>query len=183
MKIIPHLSAMAIITIIMGLIYVSVQQFYRSNANDPQVRIAYELRDHLRNGKPLSFTDTIELERSLSIFAEAYDENGDPMRSTGFLNGRMPQLPKDVFQYAKTNGEHWITWQPKQNIRMAIGIVRVQAGPIAYLAVGRSLKEVEARLSRLTNMLFVGWTLCIAIVLVNWLVIYYNCRKENWIDA
>ena len=48
MKFIQHLSAIAIITIIMGLIYASVQQTYRSNADDPQIQIAHDLRDHLQ---------------------------------------------------------------------------------------------------------------------------------------
>lgn len=38
MKIVQHLSAMAIITIIMGLICASVQQTYRFNANDPHLQ-------------------------------------------------------------------------------------------------------------------------------------------------
>src|SRR4029078_4443292 len=145
MKTIQHFSAMAIITIIMGLIYASVQQTYRSNANDPQIQIAHDLRDHLQKGKPLVFDDTIELEKSLSVFKEAYDQNGDPIQSTGFLNGKMPRLPKGVFKYAKANGEHWVTWQPQHKVRMAMGIVRIHAEPIAYLAVGRSLREVEER--------------------------------------
>ena len=179
MKTIQHLSAMAIITIIMGLIYASVQQTYRSNANDPQVQIAHDLKTHLQKGKSLVFNETIELEKSLSVFTEAYDQNGNPLQSTGFLNGKMPHLPKGVFDYASANGEHWVTWQPQRNVRMAMGIVSVHAGPVAYLAVGRSLSEVEERVSRLTNMVFVGWILCMAVVLINWLVTYYSYRKEN----
>lgn len=183
MKILEHLSAMAIITIIMGLIYGSVQQTYRSNANDPQVQIAHDLRDHVQKGKALAFDDTIDLEKSLSVFREAYDENGLPLQSTGFLNGKMPQLPKGVFEYAKANGEHWVTWQPQSNVRMAMGIVHIANGPFAYLAVGRSLKEVEERVSQLTDMVFVAWILCIAVTAVNWLVTYYNYRKKNYTIA
>jgi hypothetical protein len=178
MKIIQHLSAMAIITIIMGLIYASVQQTYRSNANDPQIQIAHDLRDYLQKGKPLAFDDTVDLERTLSVFKEAYDENKNPIQSTGFLNGRMPQIPKDVFEHAKANGEHWVTWQPQRNVRIALGIVSVNAGPIAYLAVGRSLREVEERVSRLITMVFIGWLLCMSVVLINWLVTYYNYKKN-----
>jgi hypothetical protein len=94
MKIIQHLSAIAIITIIMGLIYASVQQTYRSNADDPQAQIAYDMRDHLQKGKSLVFDHTVELGKSLSVFKETYDANGNAIQSTGFLNGRMPQLPE-----------------------------------------------------------------------------------------
>lgn len=178
MKIIQHLSAIAIITIVMALIYASVQQTYRSNADDPQIQIAHDVRDHLQNGKTIAFDDTIDLEKSLSVFKEAYDENANPIQSTGFLNGSMPQLPKGVFELVKSNGEHWVTWQPQRNVRMAMCIVRVNAAPIAYLAVGRSLREVEERVSRLTKMVFIGWILCICVVLINWLVTYYDYRKK-----
>lgn len=179
MKTVQHLSAIAVITILTGVIYVGVQQTYRSNANDPQIQIAHELRDHLQKGRPLEFDDTVELERSLSVFKEAYDQNGNPIQSTGFLYGKMPQLPKGVFEYAKANGEHWVTWQPQRNIRMAMGIVHVKADRVAYLVVGRSLKEIEERVSRLTNMVFVGWLLCILVVLINWLVTYYHDRRKE----
>jgi hypothetical protein len=179
MKITQHLSAITIITIIMGLIYASVQQTYRSNADDPQIQIAHDLRDHLQNGKAIAFDDTIDLERSLSVFKEAYDENVNPIQSTGFLNGKMPRIPKGIFEDAKTNGEHLVTWQPQRNVRMAMCVVRVGTTPIAYLAVGRSLREVEERVSRLTTMVFIAWLLCLAIVLFNWVVTYYTYKKKN----
>jgi hypothetical protein len=179
MKTIQHLCAIAIVTIILGLIYASVQQSYRSNANDPQAQIAHDLRDHLQQGKPVVFDDTVELEKSLSVFKETYDQNGDPIQSTGFLNGSMPLLPKGVFEYARANGEHWVTWQPRRDVRMAMGIVHVNAGPVAYLAVGRSLRDVEERESRLSKMIFVGWVLCISMVLINWLVTYYNVKRAS----
>jgi len=45
------------------------------------------------------------------------NENGNPIQSTGFLNGKMPQLLKGVFEFAKANGEDWVTWQPQRNVR------------------------------------------------------------------
>lgn len=178
MKIYQHLSVMVIITIVMALIYASVQQTYRSNANDPQVQLAHDLRDRLQKGESLAFDDTVDLGSSLSIFKETYDRDGSPLQSTAFINGRIPRLPKGVFEYARANGEHWVTWQPQSGVRMATGIVRVDAAPVAYLAVGRSLKEVEERISNLTKMVFIGWILCIAVVLINWLVTYYHYQRK-----
>jgi len=162
----------------MGLIYTSVQQNYRSSANDPQIQIAHDLRDRLQQGKPLIFDDTVELKTSPSVFKESFDSNGNSIQSTGFLDGKRPNLPKGVFEHARAKGENWITWQPKRGIRMATGIVAVNSKAVAYLAVGRSLKDVEQRISRLTTMVFISWLLCITIVLVNWLVTYYNCKKQ-----
>ena len=179
MKTIPHLSAMAIITIIIGLIYCAVQQNYRSSANDPQVQIAQELRSDLQKGKLMPFDDSVEMQTSLSVFEEACDKNGNPLLSTGYLNGKVPRLPKGVFEYAKANGEHWLTWQPQENVRMATGIVRVDVGPIAYLVVGRSLSEVEKRVSAMGKMIFMGWVLCICVVLVNWLISFYYYNRKD----
>jgi NADH:ubiquinone oxidoreductase subunit K len=61
---------------------------------------------------------------------------------------------------------------------MAMGIVHVNATPIAYVAVGRSLQEVEARVSKLTSMVVIAWVLCVCVVLVNWLVTFYNKKKD-----
>lgn len=178
MKSLQHFSTMILLTVIMCLVYAGIQQNYRSNANDPQIQIAHELRDRLQQGKPLIFDDTVTLERSLSVFKESFDAKGNPVQSTGFIYGRMPQLPKGVFEYAKAYGENRITWQPRGGIRMAAVIVAVNASPMAYLAVGRSLKEVEERISGLARMVFISWLLCISVVLINWLVTYYNHKKQ-----
>jgi len=179
MKTSPHLTAIAIITIVIGLIYCAVQQNYRSSANDPQVQIARELQGNLQKGNPLPFGDSVEMETSLSVFQQTYDKNANPLLSTGYLNGKVPRLPKGVFEYAKTNGEHWITWQPQENVRMATGIVRVNVGPVAYLVVGRSLNDVEKRIASMTKMIFMGWILCICVVLVNWLVTFYHYNRKD----
>ena len=47
MKSVQHLCALGIITIILGLIYASVQQVYRNSANDPQVQLAHEIANRL----------------------------------------------------------------------------------------------------------------------------------------
>ena len=181
MKALQHFSALAVISIIMGLIYVAVQQNYRSNANDPQIKIAHDLRDRLESGRSagsLVFRDTIDLEKSLGTFVIAYDQRERPIQSSGILNGRLPQLPVGVFDFVKTHGEDWVTWQPQHNVRMAMGIIKVNASPISYIAVGRSLREVEERVSRLTTMIVICWILCMAIVLMNWLIQHYFNRKS-----
>src|SRR5579875_2687818 len=160
MKTLQHLSAIIIITIIMGLIYGSVQQTYRSNANDPQTQIVHDLKNRFQNDKTVLFDDSVDLEKSLAVFKESFDANGNPLQSSGFLNGKLPQLPKGVFDFVKTHSEEWVTWQPQTNVRMAMGVIRVNAAPVAYLAVGRSLKEVEERVSKLTTMVALAWALC-----------------------
>lgn len=179
MKSIHYLSAIAVITIIMGLIYASVQQSYRSNANDPQKQIAHDLKERLeRKGmNEADFADTVRLDNSLAVFKILYDEHGVPLRSTGYIGYSTPRLPLGVLDFVLSHGEDWITWQPRKDIRLATGILRVNTAPVAYLAVGRSLREVEERESYLVEMIVAGWIICIAFVLIHALFDYYFNRK------
>jgi hypothetical protein len=181
MKTIQHISYIAIITIIMGVIYVAVQQNYRSGANDPQMQLAYHIKEQLKKGKSIDMyfqKDTIDLQKSLSIFVASYDENGSPLQSNAVIDGKLPQIPLSVIKFVKMHKEDWITWQPRQNIRLATGILSTGSTPVSYIAVGRSLKNAEDRISNLITMIGIGWTLCFLIILLNWLFDYYNYRKN-----
>ncbi|HEV7622155.1 MAG TPA: hypothetical protein VGO09_10490 [Flavisolibacter sp.] len=178
---IQHICALAIITIIMGLIYVSVQQVYRTTANDPQIQIAHDIVSRMNEGKSVEkyfAVDTIDLQNSGSVFLEMYNEEGKPLRSTGLLKGELPQLPAGVINFAKVKGEDWVTWQPAKDVRMAMVLVRTAAAPFFIIAVGRSLAEVENRVSRLTTVIFICWILCIIILLASWITQYYSIRSK-----
>ena len=180
MKILYHLSAIAIITILIGLVYATVQQTYRSSANDPQMQIVNELRTRLEFGKPIENylkQDSVDLENSLGIFVATYDKNGQPLQSNALLDGKLPQLPSGVLKYVSAHKEDWVTWQPRKTIRLALGIAATNSEPVAYVAAGRSLIEVERRTSRLITICGICWTLCMVIVLINWLFNYYADKK------
>ncbi len=181
MKILQHLSALVIITLIMGLIYACVQQVYRSGANDPQSQIIYDLKEQLQQGKSLStlFLDSFDLVKSQSVFTEIYDDAGNAMKSSAYLQGRLPQLPKGVIEHARADGENWVTWEPQSHVRLAMGIVRVNTSPVSFVAVGRSLYKAEERISRLNAMVIIAWLLCCSVVLINWLGHYLQVRKQQ----
>ena len=178
-----YLFVMAIITIIFGVIYVTVQQSYRSGANDPQIQLARDINLKLHEGKAVDnfFTDSINIAQSLSPFAVLYDANGKPLRSSGYLNGKMPELPAGVFDYAKANGEHDVTWQPQSRVRMAMVIVIVSSNSssVGFVAAGRSLQEVEIREHNLITMIFIGWIICIGLVLIYAVIQFYRHRINN----
>jgi hypothetical protein len=182
MKTIQHISYIAIITIILGVIYVAVQQNYRSGANDPQMQLAYNIKEQLQKGKSIDMyfqKDTIDLQKSLSVFIASYDENGLPLQSNAVIDGKLPQIPLSVINFVKIHKEDWITWQPRRNIRLATGILATGSTPVSFIAVGKSLKNVEDRVSNLITMIGIGWTLCFVIILLNWLFDYYTCRKNQ----
>ena len=175
-----YLLLIAVITIIMGVIYATVQQSYRTGANDPQIQIAEDICAKIQQGKSVENifqTDAIDISNSLSPFVVFYDASGKPLRSTGYLNGRMAQLPAGVFNVAKSNGQDRVTWQPQDGVRMAMVLIHINSSPIEFVAVGRSLTEVEIRESNLIKMIFVGWILCLVIVLL-WMGIGYYKKSK-----
>src|ERR1035437_8806059 len=125
-SIVNFLSPLAIITVIMGLINVTVQQSYRMGANDPQIQIAQDISDRLSRGRSVDAYfagDSLDISRSLAVFSTLYNPAGQPLRATGLLNGKMPQLPSGVFDFTNQHGEDRISWQPQAGVRIAMVIV------------------------------------------------------------
>lgn len=177
-----HFSPAIIITGIVLLIYASVQQAHRSSANDPQLQIARDLGNAISSGKStnnLLSADTIDLTQSLAVFTALFNKQGNPMQSTGLLNGKLPQLPQGVFQFTNTNLEDVITWQPQPNVRMAMVIEKVNSSDVGFVAVGRSLKEVEIRESNLVKMAAIVLVICLALLCIHFLVQNFLAAKNK----
>lgn len=146
------------ITFIFGAIYAVVQQNYRQNANDPQIQIAEDIANSLDAGAealsiiPSSYS--IDISRTLSPFAIVYDDNSKAIASSAQLDGKTPEVPAGVFDFVKSHGEERLTWEPKDDVRIAAVVKKYSKG---YVLAGRSLREVEIRERRLELMLGVAW--------------------------
>ena len=165
-----HFVIAVIVTVLSVMIYATVQQSYRSGANDPQLQIAKDLVAALNNGRSIDHllpNDGIEISESLSAFVVLYDNNGEPIRSTGMLDGQLPKIPKGVFDFTKKNKEDVLSWQPRKGVRMAMVVEAVQSSDIGFIAAGRSLEEVEKREHDLTIMVFIGWLICIGVIVLS----------------
>jgi hypothetical protein len=179
-NIFTHLAATAIATILVALIYTSVQQDHRSGANDPQLQMARDISNDLKNQAAIDkwfSSDKIEISQSLSVFGALYNDRGEPLMSTGVLNGKMPLLPRGVFDFAKNNGEDVFTWQPRKGTRMAIVLKSLPSSPYSFVAVGRSLYEVEKREQNLLGMSLIGWLLCMGVIILHWIIIFLRARR------
>jgi len=177
---VPYLAAGFIVTIMLGVLYASVQQTYRSGANDPQLQIARDIHASLARGVSVNkyLSDTIDLEKSLSAFATLCDNKGQPIQSSGFLNGQFPRLPVGVFEFAKAHGEDVLTWQPRSGVRMATVVLHNNMSPVEYIIVGRSLQEVEIREHNLLVMVSICWVIAMGVIMVaGWL--QYVSRKQH----
>jgi hypothetical protein len=180
--IISQLAALIIVTMIIALIYATVQQNYRGNANDPQVQIVSEVSNRLaRMASVEEFFngDTIDLAQSLGLFVVLYNESGQPIRSSAIFRGAAPQLPSGVFDFVRSNGEERVTWQPERGTRMAMVVRTVRHGSIGFVAAGRSLREVEVKEERLRWMVFVVWILCMGVIASNTVVQLIIMKKEK----
>ena len=179
-SLLSHFAATIIVTGIMLTIYAAVQQTYRTGANDPQLQLARDISESVHQGKSIEELlpkRTIDIAKSLSVFVAIYDSKGDTISSTGLLDGRIPQLPPGIFDFTKANGEDAVTWQPRQDVRQALVIESVASSTVGYIAVGRSLHEVELREANLIWMVFIAWMLCFATILLHLLIQIYIVRK------
>lgn len=154
-------------TLLFGFFYLAVQQNYRISANDPQIQIAEDITDQISNGQnPLSFVPSykIELSKSLATYIMIFDQNGKLLGSSVDVNGKSPNLPNGVFENTKKSKNHEtrFTWQPQQGIRSALVIDYYLTKQSGFVAVGRSLKEVEKRIDNLTEIVFIGWIVTLA---------------------
>ena len=180
-NIITHLAAAAITTIILAAVYATVQQAHRSGANDPQLQIAGDIGHKIKNEDIVSkwFSgDTIDISQSLSSFTALYNDKGEPVASTGLLNGRMPSLPKGVFDVANKNGENVFTWQPQTGVRVAVVLQSLRSSSYSFVAVGRSLVEVEKREENLRWIVLISWLLCIGVIMFHWIIIFVKARSH-----
>ena len=174
---ITHFATLVIVTVLCGLIYVSVQQTHRSGANDPQLEIALDLKNAIETNRSTikwMSGDSIDISRSLSVFKTFYNANGEPLQTTGYLDAQPPRIPKGVFDITSKRREDVLTWQPRAGVRMAMVVEPVNSPQIAFVAVGRSLKEVEKRESILVTMVLVVWLVCVGVLALHFLVSYFT---------
>ncbi len=156
-----------VITLLCGLMYTTIQQVLRQDANDPQIQMAEDAAEAFANGAdPYALVPTriVDLDRSLSPYLIILDENGKALASSGQLDNQIPTVPQGVLDYAKTHGENRLTWQPRKNVRSAI-IVKYfpSTQQRGYIIAGRSLREVEKREAQLAQQIFIGWLITLIV--------------------
>lgn len=153
-----------ITTILCGLIFLSAQQIIRKSANDPQIQMARDLAESLQNNKSpqeITGSEQVDLNKSLSLFIIIFDDSGKIVASQAVLDGRVPTPPKGVFDYTRAKKEDIISWQPKPNIRIAAVVERFEGSKPGFILVGRSLKEIDLRITDLGNKIALGWIISV----------------------
>lgn len=151
----------AIITLMCGIIYITVQQNYRANANDPQYQMAEDAANALSNGAdPKSLTPSatnIEISKSLSPFIIIFNDAGNMAATNATLDGKAIKIPPGVIPYIQKNGSDAVSWQPEPRVRLAMVGLHTTAGKGYIVFTGRSLRKVEERIGKLGNQVLFGW--------------------------
>lgn len=156
-----------LVSLISGLIYITVQQSLRLSANDPQIQMSEDSAKLLVNGKmpqQLLVNPIVDLAQSLDPFIIIYSQDGKPVVSSGILNNQIPLPPNGVFSYTKSHTQDRFTWQPQQGVRIAAVITYYPGLHPGFVLAGRSLREVEKREDLLTQQVAVFWLVLVAIV-------------------
>jgi hypothetical protein len=148
-------------TLLVFFAYLVGQQVYRTSANDPQIQIAEDAAGQLTAGaRPDSLVDEthlVDVATSLAPWTAIYDDSGNVIASSARLHGAMPQIPAAIFAAARDGSEQRVTLQPEGGVRAAVVIARYTGGQPGYVAVGRSLREVDIRQGNLLSLAIVVW--------------------------
>ena len=167
----------AALSCVCGLLYMSGRYILRQGADDPQIQMAEDAAVLLAMGRAVEnivVGPKIDIATSLSPYVVVYNGVGVPTFSSGLLSGAMPTLPKGVFAIAENNKkikipaglESRFTWQPTQGARQALVLVQTNTpSGVRYVAVGRSLREIERREGALLWLVLYGWASTLLILL------------------
>jgi hypothetical protein len=142
-KLLPWFAVLVLLMVIFGTVYGVVQQAQRNDANYPQIQLAEDTAVQLNRHDPfLDFAGDkrVDMAASLAPFTIIYNKQAKPVSGTGYLNGRLPQVPKDMLEAARGKEYHAVTWQPQPKVRIAAVTV---AAKDSYVLSGRNLREVE----------------------------------------
>jgi hypothetical protein len=163
------------ITLLSGLIYVTVQQNYRQSLDDPQIQMAEDAANEIEAGvapgAAAAGVQAIDIRNSLAPWIAVFDASGKMLVSSGSLEDKAIQLPAGVFDmdswhtYAEDgirvpvpHNEDRFTWQPRPDVRQAVVLIAVpEDNSYVYVAAGRNMREVEDREAALTTMVGLGW--------------------------
>jgi hypothetical protein len=133
-------------TALVGLVYLTQQQQYRLEANDPQIQLAQDAAAKLKSGtspQALVGTTKVDLSTSLAPYLMVFDQRHNLLAAGAGLHDAVVTPPDGTFDAALQHGEHRFTWQPRPGVRQAV--VLVSAPGAGYVLAGRSLYEVELR--------------------------------------
>ena len=168
------------LTLLGGGATFTIAQMMRSGANQPQIDMVNWYAGELAAGE--SPADVIppgyvDLERSLQPFVIFYDDQGQPVVGTGYLDQKLPTPPAGAFDSVRSSGLEKITWQPQRGLRLASVVRRVNGKTPGFLLAARSLQPVEEQKSTLWWMVLGLWLMVLLLLLGGATLLHRAQRK------
>ena len=158
-----------IATMFCGLAYITVQQALRQGANDPQIQMAEDIAHQIESGANSTTVfsgSPVDLGNSLAPFVIVFNEQGAQTASSALLHGQSPQLPSGVLDYVRQHGEDRLTWQPEPGVRIAAVVTSYSGANPGFVLAGRSMREVEKRISQIEMLCGIVWLVTLGLGLV-----------------
>jgi hypothetical protein len=175
----PQLAMLFILTtFIAGTGYLISQQVLRMSANDPQIQLAEDGAQRLRDGEDPArvIPDRhVDMATSLAPFVIVYDDNLQPVASSAQLDGSVPRPPRGVFDFVRSNNQERVTWQPRPSVRIASVVTRSKNG---FVLAGRNMREVEIRESQVFKLAAMGWLFANVALAALWLIAHLLSRTK-----
>lgn len=163
-KYLKPIAAFALITILFGTLYVLVLQQNRLQANDNPMNIATEAAAVLAGGVtiPENQISRLNVLTTTNPFYMIYDQKGKPIAGSGYIDGKLAELPTGVIQHAEAGKPHAVTWAPVKDKKFATVTVK---GSKFYVTSGQSLANVERRADTLRKWWALGYVLTLLTLL------------------
>ena len=117
-----------------------------AGANQPQIEMVDSYSRQIAGGKDPATaipSGDIDVATSLQPFVIFYDNQGRPVKGTGYLDQKLPAPPPGVFDFVRENGIEKVTWQPQPGVRLASVIRRIDGKTPGFVLAARSLRLVE----------------------------------------
>jgi hypothetical protein len=157
-----------LVALMSGMVYLTVQQNYRSSANDPQLQMATDAASALNAGAdPQSVVPAskIDIAQSLAPYLAIYDANAQLVAASATQHGQSLDVPSGVFASAKASSPNVVTWQATSGERNAIVVIPYSNG---FVLAGRSLRPTEDREDQLLQQVMAA---CIVTLVATYLAV------------
>jgi hypothetical protein len=152
-------------TALSGVLFLVMQRTIRSEADDLPRQIAEDAAALLENGTgPANIIGTFSVDaaRSLSPFLMVFGTNGSVIASSGTIDDQPFVPPTGILQAALATGEHRVTWQPREDIRLATVIRSFSGERDGFVLAARSLRAADERLADILTIILIGWGIALA---------------------
>ncbi len=151
-------------TLVLGGAYTMVQQATRQAANDwPRTTIQLVKKQLEAGGSPgevvTSATEApADLRQDLHGFVIVTDNSHGVLASSASLDGQTPLPPEGVFAYTAAHGTDRISWQPKDDVRLATVLSSYKSTQNSgFILAGQSLKLYEERVDIYGVLALAAW--------------------------